>query len=108
MTIARYVRWLGVLMTFVLVPAAINSTHAQLWTNSKIIFDQLNKEDQKRWREGAPPFVVNFKATPLMVGGRLYLNTPTSIGAALDARTGETLWIYNPRSYEKGTTTMSA
>src|SRR2546422_627726 len=43
-----------------------------------------------------------------MVGGRLYLNTPTSVGAALDARTGETIWIYNPKSYEKGTTTMSA
>ena len=165
MTIARYVRWLGALITCVLMPAAINSTHAQqgakrngewptyggdlgntkyspldqitkdnfgtlrigwrwrsadgflsktvpsggeLWTNSKFIFDQLNRENQKRWREGAPPFVVNFKATPLMVGGRLYLNTPTSIGAALDARTGETMWIYNPKSYEKGTTTMSA
>ena len=43
-----------------------------------------------------------------MVGGRLYLNAPTSVGAALDARTGETLWVYNPKSYEKGTTTMSA
>ena len=80
----------------------------ELWTNSKFIFDELNKEDPKRWREGAPPFLVNFKATPLMVGGRLYLNTPTSMGAALDARTGETIWIYNPKSYEKGTTTMSA
>src|SRR2546425_4510913 len=165
MTIVRYVRWLGALMTCVLVVAAIKSTHAQqgakrngewptyggdlgntkyspldqinkdnfgtlrigwrwrsadgflsktvpsggeLWTNSKFIFDQLNKEDQKRWREGAPPTLVNFKATPLMVGGRLYLNTPTSVGAALDARTGETIWIYNPKSYEKGTTTMSA
>ena len=43
-----------------------------------------------------------------MVGGRLFLNTPTSVGAAIDARTGETIWLYNPKSYEKGTTTMSA
>ena len=62
----------------------------------------------KRWRDGQQPFIQNFKATPLMVGGRLYLNTPLSIGAAIDAKTGETLWVYNPKSYEAGTTTMSA
>ena len=43
-----------------------------------------------------------------MVGGRLFLNTPSSIGAAIDAKTGQTLWVYNPKSYEAGTTTMSA
>jgi quinoprotein glucose dehydrogenase len=80
----------------------------EVWANSKYIFEQLTKDDPRRWRDGAAPFVTNFKATPLMVGGKLYLNTPTSVGAAIDARTGETLWIYNPKSYEKGTTTMSA
>ena len=30
------------------------------------------------------------------------------MGAAIDARTGESLWIYNPKSYETGTTTMTA
>ena len=54
----------------------------EVWASSRLIFDQLNKEDPKRWREGQPPYINNFKATPLMVGGRLYLNTPTSIGAA--------------------------
>jgi quinoprotein glucose dehydrogenase len=43
-----------------------------------------------------------------MVGGRLFLNTPSSIGAAIDAKSGKTLWVYNPKSYEAGTTTMSA
>src|ERR1700730_5696802 len=80
----------------------------ELWTNSAFIFEQLKKEDPKRWRDGEPPYVSNFKATPLVGGGRLYLNTPTSVGAAIDARTGETIWIYNPKSYEAGTTTMSA
>ncbi len=79
------------------------------WTaGSQLIFDELNRRDPKRWREGAPPSIANFKATPLMVDGVLYLNTPTSVGAAIDARTGQTLWIYNPKSYEEGTTTMSA
>jgi len=80
----------------------------ELWARSTVIFEQLGRENPKRWRDGEPPYVQNFKATPLMVGGRLYLNTPASIGAAVDARTGETIWIYNPKSYEAGTTTMSA
>jgi len=78
------------------------------WTApSKKVFDELNRLDPRRWRDGQAPFVNNFKATPLMVGGVLYLNTPLSIGAALDARTGATLGVYNPKSYEAGTTTMS-
>lgn len=75
--------------------------------DSKTIFDELNRLDPKRWRDGQPPFVANFKATPLMIGGVLYLNTPASIGAAFDARTGALKWVYNPKSYEAGTTTMS-
>jgi quinoprotein glucose dehydrogenase len=80
----------------------------ELLTNSRFLFEQLKKEDPKRWRDGEPPYLSNFKVTPLMVGGRLFLNMPTSVGAGIDARTGETLWIYNPKSYEVGTTSMSA
>ncbi|MDO8680459.1 MAG: pyrroloquinoline quinone-dependent dehydrogenase [Acidobacteriota bacterium] len=75
--------------------------------DSKTIFDELNRLDPKRWRDGQPPFVQNYKATPLMVGGTLYVNTPSSVAAAYDARTGALKWVYNPKSYESGTTTMS-
>jgi quinoprotein glucose dehydrogenase len=44
---------------------------------------------------------TNFQATPLMVGGVLYGTTGFSQAFALDATTGETLWVYNPRSYER-------
>lgn len=78
------------------------------WTGkARDVFHELSDADPERWRDGEAPFVNNFKATPLMVGGVLYLSTPTSIGAALDARTGATLWTFNPKSYESGTTTMS-
>ena len=80
---------------------------AEWIADARLVFDELNRMDAKRWRDGQPPMVANFKATPLMIGGVLYLNTPLSIGAALDARTGATRWIYNPKSYEKGTTSMS-
>jgi quinoprotein glucose dehydrogenase len=43
-----------------------------------------------------------------MVGGRIFINMPTSAVAAIDAVTGATLWVFNPKSYEEGTTTMSA
>ena len=75
--------------------------------DAKLIFDELNRLDPKRWRDGQPPFVQNYKATPLMVNGTLYVNTASSVGAAYDARTGALKWIYNPKSYESGTTTLT-
>ena len=78
------------------------------FADSRLIFQELNRRDPDRWRDKQPPTITNFKATPLMVGGRLFVNMPTSVAAAIDAATGETLWVYNPKSYEEGTTTMSA
>lgn len=75
--------------------------------DSKLIFDELNRLDPKRWRDGQPPFVQNYKATPLMVNGTVYVNTAASVGAAYDARTGALKWVYNPKSYESGTTTLT-
>jgi quinoprotein glucose dehydrogenase len=77
------------------------------WGTAEAVFAALQREDPDRWRAGRPPMIHNLKATPLMVGGVLYLNTPISQGAAVDAATGRTLWVYNPKSYESGTTTMS-
>ena len=78
------------------------------WTGQPAdVFAELNRLDPSRWRDGVSPIIANFKATPLMVGGLLYLNTPTSVGAAFDAATGRQRWVFNPKSYEAGTTTMS-
>ncbi|MBP99598.1 MAG: pyrroloquinoline quinone-dependent dehydrogenase [Acidobacteria bacterium] len=41
-------------------------------------------------------------ATPLMVGGVLYLSTPLYQAAAIDAGTGETLWAHDPESFLAG------
>ena len=78
------------------------------WTaDSSLIFDELSRRDPTRWRDNQPPLVQNYKATPLMVGGLLFVNSPSSVAAAYDARTGMQRWVYNPKSYEAGTTTMS-
>ncbi len=72
------------------------------------VFAELTRLDPQRWRDSDSPIIGNFKATPLMVGGVLYLNTPTSVGAAFDGATGRQRWVFNPKSYEAGTTTMTA
>ena len=42
-----------------------------------------------------------FKTTPLMVGGLVYASTAFGQVAAVDARTGEPVWSYDPRAYER-------
>ena len=78
------------------------------WTaDFKTIFGELNRLDPKRWRDGA---ALHHQLQGHAAHGQPHavLNSPTSIGMALDATTGKVRWIYNPRSYEAGTTTMSA
>jgi quinoprotein glucose dehydrogenase len=42
----------------------------------------------------------NLKGTPLMVGGVVYMVSALNQVSALDARTGATLWTYDPKAYE--------
>lgn len=74
---------------------------------SSDVFEALQEENPDRWRSGREPRLASFKATPLMVDGILYVVTALYQAAAIDAATGETLWVYNPKSYEAGTPTMS-
>ena len=71
------------------------------------VVDALVEETPDLYRTGHRPLLSRLQATPLMVDGILYFNTPLSQGVAVDATTGETVWIFNPKSYEEGTPTMS-
>lgn len=42
------------------------------------------------------------ESTPLMIGGTLYTSTSLSQVAAIDAATGETKWVFDPKVYENG------
>lgn len=77
------------------------------WSRADAIFEDLQEDNAKRWRGGLAPRLGGLKATPIMVDGVLYLSTALYQAAAIDAKTGETLWVYNPKSYETGTPTMS-
>ena len=55
--------------------------------------------------KGANPRVGPTRAnesTPLMVGGTLYTSTTLSQVAAIDAATGVTKWVFDPKVYENG------
>jgi glucose dehydrogenase len=41
-----------------------------------------------------------WEATPLMVGGVLYVSTSLSQVAAIDAATGKTRWVYDPETWK--------
>ena len=77
------------------------------WSSRDTVVERLEEETPDLYRSQNSPNYTNLQATPLMIGGVLYLNTPLSQGAAVDARTGRTLWVFNPKSYEEGTTAMT-
>ena len=77
------------------------------WGSTAAVVERLEQETPDLYRTQDTPKYSRLQATPLMVGGVLYLNTPLSQGVAVDARTGQTKWVYNPKSYEEGTTSMT-
>ena len=58
--------------------------------------------DAMRSRNIRPPRPVELKATPLVVGDRMYVSTGLTQVAALDARTGEQLWLHDHGAWIKG------
>ena len=60
------------------------------------------------WKTGEKPtkefgtFPGAFQNTPLMIDGVLYVSTPYSRVAAIDAKSGRELWAYDPKAYEAG------
>ena len=50
---------------------------------------------------GIGPGFMN-ESTPLMVNGVLYTSTSLSQVAAIDAATGQTKWVFDPKVYENG------
>ncbi len=78
------------------------------WTAPlETIVESLVEDTPNLYRKSHPPRPGAMNVTPLMIGGVLYFNTALSQGVAVDAATGETLWVFNPKSYEEGTTPMS-
>ncbi len=76
---------------------------------ARTVFDLLEAQQPGRWadwdgnqRSLSRPSFRALVGTPLMVDEVLYLSTALYRAAAIDARTGETLWVHDPRAYESG------
>ena len=67
----------------------------------------LAAETPNLYRRGGDPRFGSLKATPLMADGMIYVSTPLYQAAGIDAKTGNTKWIYDPKSYSSGTPTNS-
>ena len=90
--------------------------HGDLYATQYAALDQITAENVSRlaiaWRWDSPdnPIVAadrkfstwSFKSTPLMIGGRLYVNTSLGHVAAIDAATGKTIWVFDSKSREAG------
>lgn len=77
--------------------------------------DQIDRDNvtelQVAWRwkaenSAADPF-FNFESTPIMIGGILYTTTGASEVAAVDAETGQTMWLFTPPPKASGDTERS-
>ena len=77
--------------------------------------DQIDRDNvtelQVAWRwkaenSAAGPF-FNFESTPIMIGGILYTTTGASEVAAVDAETGQTMWLFTPPPKASGDTERS-
>ena len=79
---------------------------------------QINRDNAKNlhvvWRWTSPDMAIRKEkaaeigpgfmneSTPLMVNGVLYTSTSLSQVAAIDALTGQTKWVFDPKIYENG------
>jgi len=62
----------------------------------------VDLESLPRRADDRPISIRGLQATPLMIDGVLYLTTALYQAAAVDAGTGETVWVHDPRAYEGG------
>ena len=78
--------------------------------------DQINRENVGKvkvvWAWDSPDLALQkenralssfaHEITPLMVGGTLYTSTSLSQVAAINAQTGEQIWVFDPEAYKAG------
>ena len=62
----------------------------------------VDLESLPRREDDRPISIRGLQATPLMIDGVLYLTTALYQAAAVDAGTGETLWVHDPEVYHAG------
>ena len=72
------------------------------WAPLDTIVESLVGDTPNLYRDSQPPNLSRLQATPLMVGGVLYFNTPLSQGVAVDATTGADALGVQPEDLRRG------
>jgi quinoprotein glucose dehydrogenase len=93
---------------------AYGGTYAAARYSPLMQIDRINAKNLHiAWRWKSPDMAIKQanllvgpsfanESTPLMIGGVLYTSTSLSQVAAIDAASGETKWVYDPKIYENG------
>ncbi len=58
--------------------------------------------DNKLTKENPRLRAMGYKSTPIKIDGVLYISTSLGLVAAIDAHTGEELWVFDTRTYADG------
>lgn len=76
----------------------VNKSNAQ---KLKVLWRWRSPDNDVRAKGANVATSFSHESTPIMVGGTLYTSTSLNQVAAIDAATGTTKWIYDPRSWER-------
>src|SRR5262245_31722901 len=90
--------------------------HGDLYATQYAPLDQIDQSNVSKlaiaWKWDSPDNGIvaanksvqpwNWKSTPLMVGGKLYINTSLGQVAAIDAASGRTMWVFDTHSRDAG------
>ncbi len=90
--------------------------HGDLGARQYVPFDQIDASNvaklQVAWSWESPDNAMiaenarlrsgGYKSTPLKIGNRLYVNTSLGQVTAIDATSGQQLWVFDTKAYEAG------
>ncbi len=80
--------------------SALSQINADNFTQLKVAW-RWKSADHRLDDEALYP-TGDYRATPLMIAGNIYAATSHGQVVALNAETGDELWVYDPRSYKQG------
>ncbi len=80
--------------------SALDQINADNFKDLEIVWRWQSIDENLKQKTRFRPY--HFRSTPLYVDGKVFICTNFCQMAAVDAVTGETLWQYDPESYEKG------
>ena len=83
--------------------SALSQIDARNFSDLEVLWRWTSVDEAVEDEAPFKPF--HLRATPLVINGVAYMSTGLSQVAAIDLHSGETLWVHDPKSYERGMVT---